>query len=174
MSSSLSPKKFALFLLAFAGSAVSQTTIPDAQYTIVNNCPGTVALRTGGQSDGTLAAGESVTKTLPTNNAGPFVVTTPGQSDISGLEAGFQFPSTYYIAKLPFPQRSVTAGISITPSAPSNNGFCDVARCDDADCTDALPQPPTGIVNTTPPGHSCPVSGVSYTVTFCPSGAFSS
>lgn len=96
MSSSLSFKNLtigALLLLTSAGSVLSQTTIPNAQYTIVNNCPDTVALQSGGQSDGTLSSGASVTKTLPTNNAGPFVVTTPGQSTISGLEAGFQFVS---------------------------------------------------------------------------------
>ncbi|PPQ94415.1 hypothetical protein CVT25_002503 [Psilocybe cyanescens] len=159
----------ALFLLASGEAAVAQSTT--AQYTIVNSCPGTVTLQSNGESS-SLSSGASTTKTLPTNNAGPFVVTTPGQSNISGLEAGFQAPSTYYIAKLS--QFPVTAGISITPSSPSNNGFCTQARCDNASCTDALPQPPAGIVNTTPPGHSCPGSGVSYTIVFCPSGTFNS
>ncbi|KDR84331.1 hypothetical protein GALMADRAFT_111607 [Galerina marginata CBS 339.88] len=67
--------------------------------------------------------------------------------------------------------------MSIAPNFPAGGGFCGVARCDDASCPNAFPAPPTSFPAPGPnppaaPLYSCPLNGLAYTITFCPSGAF--
>ncbi|KAH9487328.1 hypothetical protein JR316_0001401 [Psilocybe cubensis] len=127
-------------LLLFASAEAAVISSSHAQYTVVNNCPDAILVRNN-DTNSTLAAGSSITKTLPINNAGTFVGSTPGFGAISGLIAGFQAPSTYYIAKLS--RTPVFYGVSIAPSTvpatPNSEALCSKARCDNVDCADALP-----------------------------------
>ncbi|KAH9481422.1 hypothetical protein JR316_0005948 [Psilocybe cubensis] len=166
----------ALLRICFVFGLIWVTNAQGArQYKIVNSCPSTVAFYIGGLFDSNLATGASTTKTLGVN-AGFFYVFANGGNAI-GTRAGFygdNNSSYYYIVK---DSAVFNTGISIAPNYQESGGFCPVARCDNVDCTNAFPQPPTRfppVSNTppTPPVYACPHSDVSFTITFCPSGAF--
>ncbi|KAF9530885.1 hypothetical protein CPB83DRAFT_833904 [Crepidotus variabilis] len=174
-----------LSLLAIISGAQAQQ--PTTDYTFVNNCPTAIKLYRHNAFSTDLAKGANVTRqeSLAT---GYFYTDANGgggsQTDPSTKFATYWAENDpkyyYYIVKN---TTSFNTGMRIEPSHPEVDGFCQSVTCDAADCETAFPRrtvftdlgpisptPPTEPPS--PPLYSCPFEGVTYVVTFCPSGTF--
>ncbi|TFK37401.1 G-X-X-X-Q-X-W domain-containing protein [Crucibulum laeve] len=161
-----------LLSLCVAATVYAQTL---TQYIVHNDCPTSISLYIGGNLDSTIASGGNTTKFLgPT--AG-FFYTTANGGNVNGAatRAGFFLENNYYYIVKDVDH--FNTGISISPRAPSRQGYCQTAICESADCTTDFSQPPTrfpppGSTAPAAPLYSCPIANTTYDITFCPSGNF--
>ncbi|KAF9041470.1 ricin B lectin domain-containing protein [Panaeolus papilionaceus] len=148
-------------------------------YTIVNNCPSAIDVYLGTTLEGNLASGASKT-TFVGPNAGYFYTTANGGQATKSTRVAFfdddNGRNIYYIVK---DVDNFNVGVSVTPNNhPVTNGFCGPATCNDVLCNAAFPGPPTHSfppnepTAPNPPLFRCTFPDVTYTITFCPSGAF--
>ncbi|KAF8890494.1 ricin B lectin domain-containing protein [Infundibulicybe gibba] len=160
-----------LSVLLSASGALART------YTFVNLCPQNATLFISGVQQGSLAAnGGSSTQVLPQTFSGLVYTDANGGNGASGAgttRAGFfgNNGDYYFVVDA----NHFNTGVRITPNTTAANGFCGEVVCDSPACS-AFLQPPTAFPSpmTTPPPpplSSC-AGDISYTVTFCPSGAF--
>ncbi|KAJ3544947.1 hypothetical protein NM688_g5683 [Phlebia brevispora] len=164
-----------LFLVASLFSAAATARLNFAQYIIHNNCVSPVLLYIGtpGVYDSAILPGSNTTKFLGLD-AGPFFTDAHcGDQSGAATRAGFNLDTyNYYIIK---DKDHFNTAISIRPSPSLPGQACDAVECDDVNCITAFTSPPTNfptIEATLPssPLYSCPYDNVTYHITFCPQG----
>ncbi|KAF9041468.1 G-X-X-X-Q-X-W domain-containing protein [Panaeolus papilionaceus] len=165
---------YSAIALSVAGTVLGQ--FPKT-YTFVNNCPTTIDFIVGGNPEGTIAPGASRTRSVIADE-GFFFSSANGGQGAKSTRVGFYDDNdsySYYIVK---DVDYFNMGVSVVPNNhPPANGFCGPAVCNDVLCKTAFTQPPTRFPPNSPtppmqPVFRCPFSDVTYTITFCPSGAF--
>ncbi|KAF9041471.1 ricin B lectin domain-containing protein [Panaeolus papilionaceus] len=163
-------------LLSTVGIALGQ--FPKT-YKIVNKCPTSIDVWVAGVFETTLAVGASKDRSVMANEG--FVYTTAnGGQGAKSTRVGFFDDNNngrhfYYIVK---DVDNFNVGVSVVPNNhPVTDGFCGPAVCNDVVCNTAFTQPPTRFPPAEPtppnlPGFRCTFTDVTYTITFCPTGAF--
>ncbi|KIK01011.1 carbohydrate-binding module family 13 protein [Laccaria amethystina LaAM-08-1] len=165
------------FYLSFILLAFSSIALANLQFTINNKCPQPIMLYINGESQGSLAFNGIVSK-IYSNDWSGFIYTNlnagSGNTGVGTTRAGFYGNASYYYIVRDL--NNFNTGVSIAPTSPISNGFCDVDVCNNATCTNVYNSPPTqfpapSIVAPSVPLYQCPGS-TGYTVTFCPADMF--
>ncbi|KAF8157229.1 ricin B lectin domain-containing protein [Crassisporium funariophilum] len=146
------------------------------QYIVRNQCPTSINLYIAGVLDSVVPSQGTTTKFLGLGAGFFYSDVNGGNANGAGTtRAGFN-EDFYYMVKDP---NHINTGLRIVPqNQPSRMGFCAAIDCNDLDCYQAFPQPPTRFPAPTqsvappPPYYRCPIANVTYEITFCPLGSF--
>ncbi|RXW19364.1 hypothetical protein EST38_g6502 [Candolleomyces aberdarensis] len=156
--------------------ALGALVTADKTFNIANGCPNAITIYVNGESRGSVAPGAAIVNTVADNWTG-FIysnVNAPGGNTGAGTtKAGFVNQAGYYfIIK---DQSNFNTGVSIVPSASASNGLCPRVTCNSRFCANTYTEQPASFPEPSgnapaPPLFSC--SSGSFTVRFCPNGAF--
>ncbi|KAJ2918185.1 hypothetical protein MD484_g2219, partial [Candolleomyces efflorescens] len=156
--------------------SLSTVVTADKTFNIVNGCPSAITVYVNGDSRGSVAAGATIVNTVADDWTG-FVysnVNAPeGNTGAGTTKAGFVNQAGYYL--IIKDQSNFNTGVSIVPSVSASNGLCPRVTCNSRFCANTYTEMPSSFPEPSgnapaPPLYSC--STGSFTVRFCPNGAF--